>query len=124
MPDETKTNRVVMVVDDDQVCRSMYRELLESEGCTVYVASNGREALDIIATKPHPHLIFLDLFLPVMSAPEFLQALRADSSIAAIPVVVLSPIGVEPSSIGASRALYMPITCEAILGMVTEYCGS
>jgi CheY-like chemotaxis protein len=112
-----------MVVDDDEVVRGMYEAVLEDWGCTVYTASDGRAALDVLATRPHPRLIFLDLMMPVMSGTEFMQVLKADESLAAIPVVVLSVRPIAPGSVGAVRALCMPITLEAILEVVEEYCG-
>jgi CheY-like chemotaxis protein len=123
MADEMKSTRIVMVVDDDDDVRETYAIILEDEGCTVYTASNGRKALDALATRPHPCLIFLDLMMPVMDGREFMAALKADASIAAIPVVVLSATRVDPASIGAVHGIFMPISVEAILEAVEQYCG-
>lgn len=89
-------NHTVMVVDDDSDFRALMVIILGAEGFTVTEAEHGRQALDLLAIAP-PHLIVLDLRMPVMDGRGFLQC-KSDSKHAAIPVVIFSstpPSGIE-----------------------------
>ena len=78
----------VLVVDDDGDLRVLVAMMLEAEGHVVLQAEHGRHALDSIATAP-PHLIVLDLTMPVMDGRAFLDQ-KAKGEHAAIPVVIFS----------------------------------
>ena len=98
----------VLVVDDDADMRHRLRSVLEKGGWTVSEAGNGAEALDKVVHAP-PHLILLDLTMPVMDGFSFLHRLRQTPGCADIPVVVLSArdlTGEERDSLdGANRIL-------------------
>jgi CheY-like chemotaxis protein len=79
----------VLFVDDDASVAQMYRLKLELDGYNVEVAADGLVALEK-ARASHPDIIFLDIRLPKMDGLAVLEALRADTSTASIPVVILS----------------------------------
>ncbi len=79
----------VLVVDDDADMRSRLRSVLERSGWTVTEAGDGAQALDVVKHAP-PHLILLDLTMPVMDGFFFLHRLRQMPGCNDIPVVVLS----------------------------------
>ena len=79
----------VLVVDDDPDMRHRLRTMLEQNGRRVQEASNGKEALERVLHAP-PHIILLDLTMPVMDGFTFLHRLRDTPGCADIPVVVLS----------------------------------
>jgi CheY-like chemotaxis protein len=82
---------LVLCVDDEPLLTSALSRLLRQWGAEVLTASNGREALDLLArTAARPDLIFTDLLMPVLGGEGLLRALRADPALAAVPVVVLS----------------------------------
>ena len=79
----------VLVVDDDPDVRHRLRTMLERDGRTVQEAADGAEALSRVLDNP-PHVILLDLTMPVMDGFTFLHRLRETPGCADIPVVVLS----------------------------------
>ena len=79
----------VLVVDDDADTRVRLRAMLEKNGWSVDEAGDGAEALERMAEKL-PHLILLDLTMPVMDGFSFLHRLRRLPRGSDIPVVVLS----------------------------------
>lgn len=79
----------ILVVDDDDDIRSSLQEILAAEGYETLTAKNGAEALKLIR-EHHPSLVLLDIMMPVMDGYEFLEQQRTDSSIAEVPVIVLS----------------------------------
>ncbi len=83
-------NRRVMIVDDDDDIIESYSALLRGEGFEVAPARHGKEALERLRAEPPPSLILLDLMMPVMNGWELCAELRADPSLATIPVVIFS----------------------------------
>jgi signal transduction histidine kinase/DNA-binding response OmpR family regulator len=81
--------RDVLVVDDDADMRQRLRSVLERGGWTVAEAGDGAEALRQVLHSP-PHVILLDLTMPVMDGFAFLHRLRETPGCADLPVVVLS----------------------------------
>jgi len=79
----------VLMVDDDHTYVAMVTLKLETEGHTVFFASDGAEGLEMVHRQP-PDLIFLDVVLPGISGLELLATLKADPATRDIPVVVVS----------------------------------
>jgi CheY-like chemotaxis protein len=84
-PDDVR----ILFVEDDASVAQMYRLKLELDGYTVDVAGDGITALEKARTI-RPDIVFLDLRLPKLDGLAVLERLRADTSTAAIPVVILS----------------------------------
>ena len=88
----------LLLVEDEQADAELFTELLHeiSEGILVHHVPNGLVALNFVtlqgeyALAPFPHLIVLDLNMPVMSGHEFLKRAKSDDRARAIPVLVLS----------------------------------
>ncbi len=86
----------VLVVDDDADLRARLRAGLERHGWAVREAADGAQALVEVARVP-PHVILLDLAMPVMDGFAFLDELRDVRGGAEVPVVVLSARDVTAS---------------------------
>lgn len=79
----------ILVIEDEAMLADTLREVLEDEGHDALTASNGEEALRLLADKS-PELVLLDLMLPRMDGLAFLAARAKDSRLRSIPVVVMS----------------------------------
>jgi CheY-like chemotaxis protein len=83
------SQKLVMVVDDEDFLRQAMAAMLELEGWRVVQAENGQVALEHLTNKK-PSLILLDLNMPVMDGFEFLEKLQENEHWRAIPVIVLT----------------------------------
>ena len=104
MPDSNH----VLVVDDSATQREQLRMLLHSEGYEVVVASDGNEALRLVAAK-QPSVVLTDLQMPGMDGLELVERLRAQSL--AVPVVLTTSQGSEEiaaKALQAGAASYVP----------------
>ena len=86
-----KSNKVIMVVEDNDDLRYTVKETLVSSDYKVLEARNGKEALDRLRdpSNPKPGLILLDLMMPEMNGFEFLELYRNEFKDLA-PVVVIT----------------------------------
>ncbi|HXK18684.1 MAG TPA: sigma-54 dependent transcriptional regulator [Polyangiaceae bacterium] len=110
----------ILVVDDEASARSGLGKLLEQEGYQVVQASDGREALDVVAEQA-PELIITDLKMPNMDGMELLAKLRERG--VETPAVVATAFGEVSSAVAAMRAgaedyLTKPIDFDALLLVV------
>ena len=80
-----------VVVEDDGDLRFLYQNKLERHGFEVIVASDGAEGLDVIK-RSKPHIVLLDLLMPVMGGSEMLARLRSEDWGSDIRVVILTNI--------------------------------
>jgi pilus assembly protein CpaE len=79
----------ILVVDQDAANRQFLGQMLQKKGYSVFHASTGNEGIHQ-ATQTNPDLIIFDSNLPDMQALEFLQQVKQNQHIAAIPAVVLT----------------------------------
>jgi CheY-like chemotaxis protein len=121
--------RRVLIVEDDPDIRELLKELLELEHYEVRTARNGQEGIDALNQMGCPCLVLLDLFMPVMSGREFLDALDHDKAhaVASIPIIVLSaapPEGEEVRAVRprASAFVRKPVDIDAFLKIVSRFC--
>ena len=78
----------VVVVDDTSEARRLIRRILQSQGdFEIFEATNGREALELIALE-QPDLVILDLMMPEVDGFAVLDSLRGKPETANIPVIV------------------------------------
>lgn len=93
-PEEGK--ETILVVDDDEMIRSLLREYVLDLGYTPAEEGDGPAALEHIRSDP-PDLILLDIELPGLDGREVLSRLKSDARLREIPVIVLS--GIEETAV-------------------------
>lgn len=76
----------ILVVDDEEAVRELLRDVLESEGCRVYLAPGSREALGLFEAHEFDG-IFTDVGMPGMSGWELAHAIRQKNETVPIAVV-------------------------------------
>ena len=84
----TRTNNIIMLIDDDQMCLDMGMEILKNK-YTVYPVPSGEQALQILK-KVIPDLILLDIEMPIMDGYEVIKKLKEGDETKEIPVVFLT----------------------------------
>lgn len=90
----------ILVVDDEKNIREGLATSLEMDGYTVFLASDGKQALTIINNK-EIDLVITDLRMPVLSGQELLK--KTISSNPGIPIIVLTGHGTIETAVTAMR---------------------
>ena len=81
----------IVVVEDQQVLATVYRNKFIAEGYQVEVASDGEQGLDLINTS-NPDLVILDVMLPKINGIEVLKKIRANPLFQALPILIFSNV--------------------------------
>jgi len=84
----------ILIAEDDVFFQKFYKNELEQHGYQVQIASNGKEALAMIA-KQKPDLMILDIIMPQKDGFEVLEELSQSGQISSIPVLIFSTLGQE-----------------------------
>lgn len=79
----------ILIAEDEPSLRENLQWMLELEGFTVVPACDGQEALRI-ASASLPDLILTDVMMPNMDGYGLIKALRAQSSTATVPIIMLT----------------------------------
>lgn len=120
----------VLIVDDSRSMRAVIKKTILMSGFKVdqcLEAGNGREALDVLA-KAWVDVIILDINMPEMNGLEFLEELKKDSLLKAIPVIVISTESSEKRiqnafDLGAKGFIKKPFLPEEIKKVFYEVIG-
>jgi len=89
----TQRAATVLVVEDSFIVRELQRSILESAGYRVETAKNGNEALERLARDDAVDLVVTDVDMPELDGIELTEAIRADPSRSALPVVIVTSRG-------------------------------
>ncbi|HDL09866.1 MAG TPA: sigma-54-dependent Fis family transcriptional regulator [Candidatus Omnitrophica bacterium] len=81
----------ILVVDDQEGIRLTLRKILEKEGYSIFEASNGEEALNIVKKNPVA-LAIVDYRIPEMNGVELIKRIRNEKK---IPVIIITAYGFE-----------------------------
>ena len=91
---KNQVKRLVYLADDDPDDRLLFEEALMevSKNVELTTANNGEQLMKILdnVASPLPHLIFLDLNMPLKNGFECLDEIRKDKKLKNIPVVIFS----------------------------------
>ncbi len=79
-------SRTVLVVDDKQSIRVLLSDFLTGQGYTVFTASDGLEACELVKQNP-VDIILLDIMMPNMDGYQFISRLHKESN---IPVIMIT----------------------------------
>ncbi|TSC67911.1 MAG: response regulator containing a CheY-like receiver domain and a GGDEF domain [Parcubacteria group bacterium Gr01-1014_72] len=118
------TGKKIMWVEDDKFLSDIIARRLSTEGCILFHASEGEEALKTIE-KEKPDIILLDILLSGIDGFEVLKRLKENPKMKSIPVIILSNLGqksdIEKGQVlGAERFLVKAtVTLDEIVGDIS-----
>jgi DNA-binding response OmpR family regulator len=118
----------VLIADDETNIVISLEFLMKREGHRVSVARDGDAALAAIRSE-RPDLVLLDVMMPGKSGFEVCQAVRADESLAAVKILMLSAKGrdtdlAKGSALGADAYMTKPFSTRELADKVRELLGA
>lgn len=113
----------VLIVDDEEGIREMLKTAFGLYDYPVQLASNGREALEVLEGKTRPGMIVLDYMMPVMDGRKFAEELVRHGDWAKIPVILITAFPHEARVPLAIQVMEKPFDLDALLEAAQEFCG-
>ena len=113
----SERRQTILVVEDDEDLRRLYRTALTLAGYDVFEAGDGLEALQRIDHSP-PDLVVLDLLLPRLNGIAVRQEIAAQAVTRQIPIVVITGSGMEPGDMKVACFLRKPISPDRLVETV------
>ena len=117
----------ILVVDDSKTIRRTAETLLTKEGCQVFTAIDGFDALSKIADH-QPDLIFVDIMMPRLDGYETCSLIKHNKMFKETPVIMLSSKDglfdrARGRIVGSEQYLTKPFTKDELLGAVSYQLG-
>lgn len=114
-----------IVVDDSKMMRTVEQRALESMGWEVSHASNGVEALGVLATMEGCELALVDWQMPEMDGLALVKEMRANAKYGKVTIIMVSSNAVmesiqEALDAGANDFVMKPFTVDALKERITE----
>ncbi len=119
------TQRPILVVDDEPTIRELVAEALHEAGYAVDTAADGAQALDRLRREV-PRAIILDLMMPVLDGPSFVERARREPSFAAIPIVIISAAydaDALAADLGAQACIKKPFDLDVLVSTIDRLVG-
>ena len=114
----------ILVVDDSKTIRRTAETLLTKEGCQVFTAIDGFDALSKIADH-QPDLIFVDIMMPRLDGYETCSLIKHNKVFKETPVIMLSSKDglfdrARGRIVGSEQYLTKPFTKDELLGAISN----
>jgi twitching motility two-component system response regulator PilG len=112
----------ILLIDDSKTIRRTAETLLAKEGCTVFTAVDGFDALSKIADH-RPDLIFVDIMMPRLDGYQTCSLIKHNASFRSTPVIMLSSKDglfdrARGRIVGSEQYLTKPFTRDELLGAI------
>lgn len=118
-----RSNKTILIVDDDPEFRDALSEILRSEGFQVETANSGMQALDKLRWGLRPCAIMLDLQMAVMTGWAFRTEQERDPDLAAIPVIAMTAGYWKQRDLSDYAArITKPIDVQELQATLAQYC--
>ena len=121
--DKIKTDKVtILVADDEDHVRSLLKRIL-SENYHVIEANDGQQALDI-AHSQLPDIILMDIMMPKINGDVACHIIKTDPLTSNIPVIMLTALDYELNKklsldvMGADEYITKPFDSQLLLGKI------
>ncbi|HEX8905519.1 MAG TPA: response regulator [Longimicrobiaceae bacterium] len=111
MADSSKT---VLLVEDNEDNRTVYRTILEHFGYKVTEARNGEDGVRM-AREEHPDLILMDISIPLIDGWEATRILKSEPGTSHIPIIALTA-----HALATDRAKAAEVGCDGYLAKPCE----
>lgn len=114
----------ILVIDDSKTIRRTAETLLTKEGCQVFTAIDGFDALSKIADH-QPDLIFVDIMMPRLDGYETCSLIKHNKTFRETPVIMLSSKDglfdrARGRIVGSEQYLTKPFTKDELLGAISN----
>ena len=114
--------KTILIVEDNELNKKLFHDLLEAHGYETIETSNGLEALELARTHK-PDLVVMDIQLPEVSGLEVTKWMKEDESLRHIPVVAVTAFAMKGDEQriregGCEAYISKPISVTGFMGTI------
>ncbi len=123
-------NIQILLVEDNEINQQVAKELLELSHCSVIVANNGQEAVDIFESNSQIDLILMDVQMPVMNGLDATKIIREkEMDKARVPIIAMTGAAMDADRVlgfesGMDAFIAKPFTLEGLYLELTKWTSS
>lgn len=116
------TSPLILIADDNEANISTISCYLEAKGYRLLLAKDGQEAI-AVTKDHHPHLILMDIQMPIMDGLEAIKHIKQDPELANIPIIALTALAMAGDrarclAIGANEYLAKPVKLKQLVSTI------
>ena len=120
-----KSNRKILIVEDNKLNMKLFKDILEAEDCIVIECFDPMFAMRIVEEEL-PNLILMDIQLPRISGYDLIQWIKADANISHIPIIAITAFAMEDDkekilSLGCEGYMSKPISMDPFIANVNKF---
>ena len=115
----------VLVIDDSKTIRRTAETLLTKEGCEVFTATDGFDALSKIADH-QPEIVFVEIMMPRLDGYQTCSLIKNNATYRSTPVIMLSSKDglfdrARGRIVGSEQYLTKPFTKDELIGAIERH---
>jgi diguanylate cyclase (GGDEF)-like protein/PAS domain S-box-containing protein len=117
----------VLVVDDSDINLEVTRRILELEGASVCLASNGQEAFERIQAEPRAiDVVLMDVQMPVLDGHDATRRIRLELRLADLPIIALTAGALSSerqraTAVGMDDYITKPFDAQILVGSILRH---
>jgi CheY-like chemotaxis protein len=120
---EVLRGRSVLIVDDDARNIFALTSVLENHDVDVVSATNGRQAIEIIQSRPDLEMVLMDIMMPEMDGYETMREIRRNPAFRTLPILALTAKAMKGDrekclEAGASDYISKPVNTDQLLSLM------
>jgi len=125
LPDQViNASQLIFLIDDNEAYTNTVSNYLEAKNYRIFLARNAQETI-ALAKIYQPDLILMDIKMPVTNGLEILKQIRRELSLAKVPVIVLTGLGMAGDrerylEAGAMAFLNKPIKLKQLVATIQQ----
>ncbi len=117
----------ILIVEDNELNLKLFRDLLEANGYETLETKDGNQAVQMVRSQ-QPDLILMDIQLPEISGLDITKMIKADSTIAHIPVIAVTAFAMKNDEekilqAGCEAYISKPISIVPFMETVKSFLG-
>lgn len=117
------------MAEDDEEAINIIRFLLEREGYELHLATDGRQAMELIDNMEPPQLILLDIMLPYVNGFQLVTHIRQKTEWQTVPIIMVTAKTSEEDVVraldnGANDYVAKPFSPKELLARLKRFVRS
>ncbi|BAP58031.1 response regulator receiver [Thioploca ingrica] len=117
------THKQVLLVDDDMRNIFALVSVLEDRDMKVFIAQNGKEALNLLEQHPDIDIVLMDIMMPEMDGYEAMRKIRSQTRFSKLPIIALTAKAMKGDKIkcidaGANDYIAKPIDTDKLISLM------